>query len=88
MSYPPKGYYRNIIGDKYPSIRIAFSHTPIHGCSKIEHTAVLISMLDSSDDPHAKFYADGLRSGELVAIVVGDYAHGIYKRNGELFFTT
>lgn len=87
MTYPPKGYYRNIIGDKYPSIRIAFAHTPIHGCMKIDHTSVLAS-LDSSDDAYAKFYADGLRSGELVAIIEMNSQHRVYMNNGELFFTT
>lgn len=87
MSYPPKGYYRNIIGDLYPNIKIAFTHTPIHGCRKVDHTAIL-AMFDLSDYPYAKFYADGLRSGELIAITVGYYDYGVYKNNGELFFTT
>lgn len=85
-SNPPKGYYRRIISDILPSVRIAFTHTPIHGCTIIDPTDVL-HILDDSKDSYAKFYADGIRNGNLVAIVEGQ-SDKVFKNNGELFFTS
>ena len=83
---PPKGHYRQILSSHFPEIRIAFTHTPIHGCTKVDCTNVL-KVLDASDDPYSKFYSDGLRQGSLVTIVENGYEH-VYKNNGELYFTT
>lgn len=82
---PPKAHYRQILSD-YPEVRIAFTHTPIHGCRKLDPTP-FIEVLDKSNDLFAKFYADGLRDGSLVTIVESS-VEKVYANNGELYFTT
>lgn len=81
---PPKGYYRQLLSSYFPEVRIAFTHTPIYGCTKVDPTNVL-KVLDASDDGYAKFYADGLRGGSLVTIVENAKEY-VYKNNGELYF--
>lgn len=83
---PPTGYYRQLLSSYFPEVRIAFTHTPIYGCSRVDSTNVL-RVLDASDDPHAKFYAEGLRDGRLVTIVENGQER-VYKNNGELYFTS
>jgi len=84
MSQAPKGYYKELLKNDLPEIRIAFTHTPIHGCSIVDSSSVL-KVLDSSTDQYAKYYADGIRSGQMVTIVErgSDYT---YRNNGELYF--
>ena len=82
---PPKGYYRQLLNE-YPEVRIAFTHTPIYGCRKID-AEPFIKVLDQSADIFAKFYADGLRNGSLVTIVESS-VEKVYANNGELYFTT
>ena len=86
MNTPPKGYYRNLLSNTYPSVRIAFTNAPIIGCSIVNSTQIL-DVLDKSTDPYAKFYTDGLRNGSLVTIVENSYDK-VYRNNGELYFTT
>lgn len=81
---PPSGYYRQLLSSHFPEVRIAFTHTPIYGCSRVDSTNVL-KVLDASADSHAKFYADGLREGSLVTIVENGQER-VYKNNGELYF--
>lgn len=81
---PPSGYYRQLLSSHFPEVRIAFTHTPIYGCSRVDSKNVL-KVLDASTDPHAKFYADGLRDGRLVTIVENGQEY-VYKNNGELYF--
>lgn len=83
---PPKGHYKQILSNHFPEIRIAFTHTPIYGCTIVNSDNVL-KVLDASDDQYSSFYANGLRSGSLVTIVENGYEHA-YKNNGELYFTT
>ena len=83
---PPTGHYRTIIGDKYPAVRIAFTHTPIIGCREVNSEPIL-KVLDESSDAHAQFYSNGLRNGTLVTIVENNFDR-TYKNNGELYFTT
>lgn len=83
---PPKGHYRTIIGDVYPAVRIAFTHTPIIGCRQVNPEPIL-NILDESKDEHAKFYANGLRNRTLVTIVENNFDR-TFKNNGELYFTT
>lgn len=64
---PPAGHYRKIIGNNYPSVRLAYTHTPIVGCRYVDHRAIL-ELLDNSTDEFAKFYSDGLRNASIVAI--------------------
>jgi len=78
----PKGYYRNLISDS--NIRIAFTHTPIYGCTRVDNTKVL-EELEKSDDQYAKYYIDGLKNGNMVTIVENNYAND-YLRPGELYF--
>jgi hypothetical protein len=83
---PPKGYYRQLLANDCPDVRIAFTHTPIYGCKRVDSKPIL-EILDKSTDAYAKFYADGLRDGSLVTIVE-NHVDKVYRNNGELFFTT
>jgi hypothetical protein len=78
----PKGYYRNLISDS--NIRIAFTHTPIHGCTRIDNTKVL-EELEKSTDQYAQYYIDGLKNGNMVTIVENSYSDK-YFAPGELYF--
>lgn len=78
----PKGYYRNLISDS--NVRIAFTHTPIYGCTKIDNTKVL-EELEKSTDEYAQYYINGLRNGSMVTIVENNYADR-YFAPGELYF--
>lgn len=83
---PTTGYYRNLLRDTFPQVRIAFTHTPIYGCVRVDSSNVL-KVLDASTDQYAKFYSDGLRDGSLVTIVeIGQ--ERTFANNGELFFTS
>ncbi len=78
----PKGYYRNLLSDS--NIRIAFTHTPIYGCTRVDNTKVL-EELEKSDDQYAKYYIDGLKNGNMVTIVENNYSND-YLKPGELYF--
>ena len=78
----PKGYYRNLISDS--NIRIAFTHTPIYGCTKVDSSKV-IEELKSSTDEYAQYYINGLENGNMVTIVENTYADK-YFAPGELYF--
>lgn len=78
----PKGYYRNLISDS--NVRIAFTHTPIYGCTRIDNTKVL-EELEKSTDEYAQYYINGLRNGNMVTIVENNYADH-YFAPGELYF--
>ena len=82
---PPKGYYRNLLNDQFPQVRIAFTHTPIINCAIIDPKEI-INILDSLDDLYATFYSNGLKNGTLVAIIENSIAN-VYRNNGELYFT-
>jgi hypothetical protein len=81
---PPKGYYRELLKDTHPHIRIAFTHSPIIGCTIVNPKSVL-EVLDRSTDEHSKFYTEGLRNGTL-ATIVENYINEEYWAPGELFF--
>lgn len=83
---PPKGYYRQLLKNTLPYVRIAFTHTPIVGCSRIEKEPV-IKALQMSSDKFAEFYINGLNDGTLVAIVENGVNKEHYQ-SGELYFTT
>jgi hypothetical protein len=78
----PKGYYKNLISDS--NIRIAFTHTPIIGCKRVDSSKV-IEDLEKSNDPFASYYLDGLRNGQMVTIVENSYSDK-YFAPGELYF--
>jgi predicted transcriptional regulator len=78
----PKGYYRNLISDS--NIRIAFTHTPIYGCTVVDSSKV-INELKQSQDEHAPYYLDGLKKGLMITIVENQNSNG-YLRPGELYF--
>ena len=80
----PTGHYRKLISN--PHIRIAFTHTPIYGCIKVNSDSV-IEELKQSNDEYAQYYIDGLVSGNMVTIVEQSVEKH-YRNNGELFFTT
>ena len=84
MKQAPPKYYRNIIGEKFPDVRIAFTHTPIIGCTRIPKEPIL-EVLRASDDEYAEWYINGLENGTMVAIV----EINTYKEHwavGELYF--
>lgn len=84
---PQSGYYRQLLKNYFPDVRIAFTHTPIYGCLMVDSGPIL-KVLDNSEDPYAKFYSNGLRDGSLVTIVEISEIKNHYRNNGELYFTT
>ena len=78
---PQPGYYRNLLTDK--NVRIAFTHTPMYGVSRIDNAKVL-EELENSTDQYAQYYIDGLRSGEMVTIVENPHSDR-YFAPGELY---
>lgn len=84
MEKAPTGYYRQILADTFPMIRIALIHTPMYGVSKVDPTNVL-KVFDTSNDKYAKYYADGIRNGSMVTIVE-NASYDRYFSVGELYF--
>jgi len=78
------GYYRTLLKDSYPNIRIAFTHTPIVGCTIVDNTLV-IKELEKSTDPFAQYYIEGIKSKEMVTIVENQFEK-TWANNGELYF--
>lgn len=78
----PAGHYRKIISDS--NIRIAFIHTPIIGCTKVDNTST-INDLENSNDEYANYYLEGLKNGSMVTIVENSY-NDKYFAPGELYF--
>jgi hypothetical protein len=79
---PQPGYYRNLLSDK--NVRIAFTHTPMYGVTRIDNTRVLEELKQSSDE-YAQYYINGLQNGEMVTIVENSYSDK-YFAPGELYF--
>lgn len=80
---PPKGHYRKLLPANLSHVRIAFANAPMQYVYRIDSTPVLAA-LDASDDEYAKYYADGLRSGALLAIT--EQQDNKIWAPGELFF--
>ena len=81
---PQAGYYRNIIGNVFPMIRNAFTHTPMSGVTRVPNDNVMDLLKDSSDQ-FAEYYIDGLRNGSMVTIVENQSVDR-YFSVGELYF--
>ena len=81
---PQAGYYRNIIGNVFPMIRIAFTNTPMSGVTRVPNDNV-IDLLKDSSDQFAQYYIDGLRNGSMVTIVENQSVDR-YFSVGELYF--
>jgi hypothetical protein len=79
---PQPGYYRNLLSDK--NVRIAFTHTPMYGVTRIDNTQVL-KELEQSTDEYAQYYINGLKNGQMVTIVENSYSDK-YFAPGELYF--
>jgi hypothetical protein len=84
MTSVPKGYYRQLLSNTFPMVRIAFTHTPMYGVTRVDNTNVL-KVLDNSTDPHSKYYSEGLRNGTMVTIVENE-DQDRYFSVGELYF--
>jgi len=82
----PTGYYRQILSDTYPMIRIALTHTPMYGVTKVDSSNAL-KVFDKSTDKYAKYYADGIRNGSMVTIVEDSQVDRYFKV-GELYFNS
>lgn len=85
---PPTGYYRQLLPAQYNHVRIAFTHTPVVGMvvmgDLVEPLAKHFDTL--TNDPHAAYYADALRSGKTVPVVEPSRASDSYVwKPGELF---
>ena len=85
MERPAPGYYRKLL-PMYPDVRIAFTHTPIIGCTIVDNAGVLAA-LKTNTDPYAQYYANGLTNGTMVTIVENACVK-TWANNGELFFCT
>jgi hypothetical protein len=81
----PTGHYRTILKDTYPFIRIAFTHTPMYGVTRVDNANVL-KVLEQSTDQYAQYYIDNLRSGAMVTIVENSHDVDRYFSVGELYF--
>jgi hypothetical protein len=79
---PPTGHYRNLLSDS--NIRIAFTHTPMYGVTRIDNSKV-IKELEQSNDEYAQYYINGLLNGQMVTIVENSYSDR-YFAPGELYF--
>jgi hypothetical protein len=79
---PQPGYYRNLLSDK--NVRIAFTHTPMYGVTRIDNTQVLEELKQSTDE-YAQYYINGLQNGQMVTIVENSYSDR-YFAPGELYF--
>lgn len=84
MNTPKPGYYRQILSNSFPNVRIAFIHTPIIGCTKIPKEPIIAALKDSNDE-HAPYYINGLESGSMVTITENQYEK-TWANNGELYF--
>lgn len=83
MKKPAPGHYRKLL-TKYPSVRIAFTHTPIIGCTIIDNEKVIAELKTSSDE-FAPYYVQGLENKSMVAIVENRHEK-TWANNGELYF--
>jgi hypothetical protein len=81
---PETGHYKNIIGNVFPMIRIAFIHTPMYGVTKVAKDNV-IDLLNKSNDEFAQYYIDGLNNGSMITIVENQNVDR-YFSVGELYF--
>ena len=81
---PQAGHYRNIIGDVFPMIRIAFTHTPMIGVTEVPNDNV-INLLKDSSDQFAQYYIDGLSDDSMITIVENQSVDR-YFSVGELYF--
>lgn len=80
----PAGHYRNLLKDTYPMIRIALTHTPMYGVTRVDNSNV-IEVLKQSDDEYAPYYINGLNNGDMVTIVETPQLDTYYNV-GELYF--
>lgn len=84
MTKPPTGYYKQLLNDSYPIVRIAFTHTPMTGVIRIDNSNVL-NVLRKSTDPYAQYYIKGLTEGSMVTIIENTDKDK-YFTVGELYF--
>ena len=80
----PAGYYRQLLQDTYPMIRIALTHTPMYNVTKVDSDKV-IEVFKASKDKYAEYYINGLLNGSMAAIVE-NYDVDRYYSVGELYF--
>jgi hypothetical protein len=80
----PTGYYRQLLKDTYPMIRIALTHTPMYNVTKVDSENV-INVFRASEDQYAEYYINGLLNGDMVTIVE-NYDVDRYYGVGELYF--
>lgn len=84
----PTAYYRRLLKDSYPNVRIAFTHSPIVGCVRVPVTRI-IEALKKTNDPCADYYIHGLENGTMITIIEATfYSKTWWQPNGELFFKT
>ena len=86
MKQAPPKYYRNIIGEKFPNVRIAFTHTPMHGVTRIDSTPIL-EVLRASTDEYAEWYINGIENGTMATIIETPSGQQSFAP-GELYFRT
>ena len=75
---PQPGYYRNIIGNIFPMIRIAFTNVPMYGVKQVDSNNV-IELLKQSNDEFAQYYIDGLTNETMFTIVETYYDNRYYS---------
>ncbi|MCC7435012.1 MAG: hypothetical protein IT363_10035 [Methanoregulaceae archaeon] len=81
---PPKGYYKQLLPPDLSHVRLAFSNIPMSGVRKLDPAPVLAVLDALKSNQHARYYADGIRNGSILA--VEEVGGGRYWAPGELFF--
>lgn len=80
---PEPGYYRRLLKDTMPEVRIARTDAPMTGVRVIPKDPI-INQLEKSEDLHAQYYINGLKDGSLAAIVENGVSDK-YWSAGELY---
>jgi hypothetical protein len=78
----PAGHYRKLLTN--PTVRIAFTHTPVRNCTVIDNSAT-IKELQQSKDEYAQYYINGLLDGSMVTITENSNDNKVFAP-GELYF--
>jgi hypothetical protein len=84
MKQAPPKYYRTILGEKFPDVRIAFTNAPMIGVTRIPKEPIL-EVLRASKDEYAEWYINGLENGTMATIIETPIGGQQYFAPGELF---
>lgn len=84
MKQAPRGYYRNIIGEKFPDVRLALTNQPMIGVTRVD-PAPILEVLKASTDEYAEWYINGIENGSMATIIETPIGGQEYWKSGELY---